>query len=218
VNLPRTLDAIETRVLGCLLEKQQLTPEYYPLTVHAMVAACNQLSSREPVMHVTERDVVDALDRLAEHVLVWRSSGARSDRWAHNLDRRLELDPPAKAVVTLLFLRGPQTPGELRGRAERMHSFAAPGDVEAVLRRLAAGPEPLVVELPRQPGRKEARWMHLAAGQPEIGAVAMSDVATMDAAAGGRAADLAERLARLETRVEELAASLSALLSRLGDS
>ncbi len=212
MNLPRQLDAVEVRVLGCLLEKQQLTPEYYPLTVNALLAACNQLSSREPVMHLSESDVHAALDRLAEHVLVWRSAGVRSDRWAHNLDRRLQLDAPAKAIVTLLFLRGPQTPGELRARAERLHAFAMPAEAEAVLRRLAAGAEPLVVELPRQPGRKESRWAHLAGGPPEIPAAPSAPIA-----AAARAGDLADRLERLEARVEELSASLSAVLSRLGD-
>jgi hypothetical protein len=206
VNLPRVLDAVEIRVLGCLLEKQQLTPEYYPLTVNALVAACNQRSSREPVMDLTAGEVVAALDRLAEHVLVWKSAGARSERWLHNLDRRWQLDAPTKAVVTLLFLRGPQTPGELRGRAERMHAFATPAEVEEVLHRLAAGPEPMVAELARQPGRKETRWAHLAGGQPEEPAPAPRP------AHGG---ELAERLERLEARVEELSTSLSALLSRL---
>jgi uncharacterized protein len=215
VNLPRPLDAVETRVLGCLLEKQQLTPEYYPLTVNALVAACNQLSSREPVMKVSESDVLGALDRLAEHVLVWRSAGVRSDRWAHNLDRRLELDAPAKAIVTLLFLRGPQTPGELRARTERMHAFATPGDVESVLRRLA-GPEPLVAELPRQPGRKESRWAHLAGGPLEASFLAVPAV-VVSGATGGAAGDLVERIERLEAKVGELSASLAALLGRLGD-
>ncbi len=212
MNLPRLLDAVEVRVLGCLLEKQQLTPESYPLTVNALVAACNQRSSREPVMDLSEAEVTAALDRLAEHVLVWRSAGARSDRWAHNLDRRLGLDPPAKAVLTLLFLRGPQTPGELRARAERMHAFAAPSGVEDVLRRLAAGEEPAVVELPRQPGRKETRWAHLASGAPE----APTAGAPAPAEAAPRRDELGERIERLEARVEALASALEALLSRLG--
>jgi hypothetical protein len=164
-------------------------------------------------MDLTEREVSAALDRLAEHVLVWRSAGNRADRWAHSLDRRLELDGPGKAVITLLFLRGPQTPGELRSRAERMHAFATPAEVEAVLRRLAAGTEPLVAELARQPGRKETRWAHLAGGLPEVPVVA-----AVPAAPAARAGELGDRLARLEERVEELSVSLSALLSRLGDS
>ena len=214
MNLPRVLDAVEIRVLGCLLEKQQLTPEYYPLTINALVAACNQRSSREPVMDLSESEVAAALDRLAGHVLVWKSAGARSERWLHNLDRRLELDPAAKAILTLLFLRGAQTPGELRGRAERMHTFATPGEVEDLLRRLAAGAEPIVVELARQPGRKETRWAHLAGGQPEMPAAPA--FAEFPAAGPARSTELAERLERLEARVEQLSASLSALLSRLG--
>jgi uncharacterized protein YceH (UPF0502 family) len=215
VNLPRVLDAVEIRVLGCLLEKQQLTPEYYPLTVHALAAACNQRSSREPVMDLNEAEVEAALDRLAAHVLVWKSAGARSERWLHSLDRRLELDPAAKAVLTLLFLRGPQTPGELRGRADRMHSFASPAEVEDVLGRLAGGAEPIVVELARQPGRKETRWAHLAGGPPESPAAAAAPQAAGPVTVRG--SELAERLERLEARVEELSSSLSALLSRLGE-
>ena len=216
MNLPRVLDVMEIRILGCLLEKQQLTPEYYPLTVNALVAACNQRSSREPVMDLAEGEVLAALDRLAEHVLVWKSAGARSERWLHSLDRRLELDPAAKAILTLLFLRGAQTPGELRGRAERMHTFATPLEVEDVLRRLAAGAEPIVVELARQPGRKEARWAHLAGGLPEMPAAVAFPEPPL--AGPARSTELVERLERLEARVEELSATLSALLSRLGDS
>jgi uncharacterized protein YceH (UPF0502 family) len=213
VNLPRQLDAVEVRVLGCLLEKQQLTPEYYPLTVNALVAACNQRSSREPVMDLSEGEVTAALDRLAEHVLVWRSAGARSDRWAHSLDRRLGLDAPAKAVLTLLFLRGPQTPGELRARAERMHAFTTPTEVEEVLRRLGAGEEAAVVELPRQPGRKETRWAHLASGAPAVEAMAAPPAGE----GAPRRDELAERVERLEVRVQQLTTTLESLLARLGD-
>jgi len=215
MNLPRELDTVEIRVLGCLLEKQQLTPEYYPLTVNALVAACNQRSSREPVMDLPEAEVAAALDRLAEHVLVWRSAGARADRWAHNLDRRLALDAAAKALITLLFLRGPQTPGELRSRAERMHAFATPDEVEQVLRRLAAGDDALVTELPRQPGRKEARWAHLASGTPAV--IGALPPPPAPAAAPARRDEVDARLESLEERVEALSRSLAALLSRLGD-
>ena len=211
MSLPRVLDPVEIRVLGCLLEKQLLTPEYYPLTVNALLAACNQRSSREPVMELADGEVAAALDRLAEHVLVWKSAGARSERWLHNLDRRLALDPPAKAVLALLFLRGPQTPGELRARAERMHAFATTVAVEEALCALAAGDEPAVVELPRQPGQKEARWAHLAGGPPALPA------APAPPPAAARGDELAARLTRLEERVEALAGSLAGLLERLGD-
>src|SRR5436189_4892959 len=156
----RELDAVEVRVLGALIEKQLATPEYYPLTLNALIAACNQKSSREPVMELGEADVQRALDRLQDEKLVWKVLGGRATRWDHNLDAAWQLDRAAKAVLGLLFLRGAQTPGELRSRSDRMHEFASIDDVEATLQRLA----PLVQELPRRPGQKEARWMHTLSG------------------------------------------------------
>jgi hypothetical protein len=208
MSLPRALDAVEVRVLGCLLEKEQTTPEYYPLTLNALVAACNQKSNRDPVMELTETDAQGALDRLREHVLVWATSGARVQRWEHRLDRRLELDGAGKALLTVLFLRGAQTPGELRTRSERMHAFASLEEVEQALRQLAARPEPLVIELPRLPGQKERRWAHLAAGE-----VAIEPVAGELPAGEG----LAERIAQLEETVASLARDLAALKESLGE-
>lgn len=206
---PRPLDPVELRVVGSLLEKQQTTPEYYPLTLNALVAACNQKSSREPTMELTPEDVRAALERLRADVLVWPVAGARAERWEHNADRAWELDPPAKAIVTELLLRGPQTPGELRGRAERMHVFASLGEVESVLHRLAAGAEPLVVELPRAPGQKESRWAHLLGEPPDLPAPA----AVAPRVAGG---DLAARVACLEERLRLAEERLEAVLARLG--
>src|SRR5713226_6226513 len=114
----RELDSVEIRILGSLAEKQMATPEYYPLTLNALVAACNQKSNREPVMEVSEADVQRALDALQEEKLVWKLVGGRAVRWEHNLDTAFQLDRAAKAVMTMLFLRGPQTPGELRGRSD----------------------------------------------------------------------------------------------------
>lgn len=219
-------------MLGCLLEKQQTTPEYYPMTLNALVAACRQRSNRDPVMELTERDVHETLDRLRSDVLVWSSLGARVERWEHNLDRRWELDPQSKAVMTELMLRGPQTPGELRSRCERMCPFASLAEVEAVLRRLAGGPEPFVRELPRRPGQKEVRWTSLAGGGVDDGADpgarpepphprGVTASAPQAGAAGatssvpvGSAADagsLGERLSRLEDAVSRLAAQLEEL-------
>ncbi|MFP3938793.1 MAG: DUF480 domain-containing protein [Thermoanaerobaculia bacterium] len=166
--MPRTrpLDPVEIRVLGALLEKEQATPDQYPLTTRAVIAASNQKTNREPVTDLTETEVTEALDRLRADVLVWRSQTARTEKWEHRLGRRWELDPRAKAVMTLLLLRGPQTPGELRSRGERLHAFDSVAEVEAILERLAAGPDPLVRELPRQPGQRETRWMHRV-GRPE---------------------------------------------------
>lgn len=158
---PRALDAVECRILGALLEKEQSTPEYYPMTLSALAAAANQKSNREPVLELSEQEVLAALDRMFKDVLVWRSPGARSVKWSHNLDRRWDLTPATKAAITLLLLRGDQTAGEIRGRSERLHPFASIGETEAALRVLAAGDEPLAEELPRAPGQKENRWRHL---------------------------------------------------------
>lgn len=162
----RPLDAVEIRVLGVLLEKEQATPDQYPLTTHAVVAGANQKTNREPVTDLSETEVTEALDRLREDVLVWRTHTSRSERWEQRLDRRWELDAASKALMTLLLLRGPQTPGELRSRAERLHSFASVGEVDETLARLAGGFDPLVVELPRLSGQRETRWAHLAGAAP----------------------------------------------------
>jgi uncharacterized protein YceH (UPF0502 family) len=166
-RLPRPLDPVEVRVVGALLEKEQTTPDAYPLTVNALVAACNQKTNRDPVMSLEETEVEAALERLLQDVFVWRSSGARTERWQVNVERRWGLRAADKAVMTLLLLRGPQTPGELRSRSGRLHDFADPAAVEDQLRALAAGREPLVVELARAPGQKENRWMHLVGGPLE---------------------------------------------------
>jgi hypothetical protein len=211
-RLPRPLDAVEVRVLGALLEKQQATPEYYPLTLHALVAACNQKTNREPVTELDEGTVLEALERLREHVLVWKTGGARAEKWEQNVDRRWSLDAPGKAVMTLLLLRGEQTPGELRGRSDRLHAFATPGEVEDALRSLAAGPEPLVAERARRPGEKESRWTHLAGG-------AAAEAAAPPAAAApkGPPSDLAARLGSLEQTVAALARDLGELKKKLGE-
>ena len=119
----RPLDPIEIRVLGTLLEKEQTTPDHYPMTINGLINACNQKTNREPVTSLTETEVVEALDRLRLDVLTWRSEGARAERWEQRLDRRWHLTPPRKAIMTLLLLRGAQTPGELKTRSDRMHSF-----------------------------------------------------------------------------------------------
>lgn len=203
------LDAHQVRVLGALLEKEQATPDYYPLTVNALIAACNQKSNRDPVVQLTETEVVEALDSLAKDTLVWRSEGARSERWRQSISRRLELDPEEKACLTLLMLRGAQTPGELRSRSTRLHAFESIAEVEQALRRLAEEGRELVAELPRRPGQKENRWTHLMAGPP---AVESEDFAPAPASAlGSSAPDLAARVAALEAKVEELEAALARL-------
>ena len=210
MKLPRTLDVVEARVLGCLLEKQQATPEYYPLTLNALVAACNQRSSREPVMELDPGDVSAALDRLHAEVLVWPVPGGRAPRFRHALER-WELDPGSRATITLLLLRGSQTPGELKGRSERLHRFESTDEVQAALDRLASGDEPLVVQLERRPGQKESRWAHLVCGEPAVEVAARPEPPAAESAPAR-----ADRLAELEERVTRLEAELGRLKEALG--
>ncbi|MEO8276504.1 MAG: DUF480 domain-containing protein [Thermoanaerobaculia bacterium] len=159
----RPLDPIELRILGALMEKERTTPEQYPLSVNALLQACNQKTSREPVTELTETEVVEALDRLRADALVFRVHSSRTERYEHCLDRRWHLDTAgAAAILPLLLLRGAQTVNELRTRCARLHPFASSEEVEATLARLASGPDALVRELGRQPGQRETRWIHLA--------------------------------------------------------
>jgi uncharacterized protein YceH (UPF0502 family) len=212
---PRALDAVECRVLGALLEKEQATPEYYPMTVSALVAAANQKTNRDPVMELGEDDVQAALDRLFKDVLVWRAPGARATKWSHNLDRRWGLEAATKAAITLLLLRGDQTAGEIRGRSDRLHAFDSIADAEAALRSLAQGDEPLVEELPRAPGQKENRWRHLVGVEADHSAPPVEPVT---APAGTRApsvsALLIDRIDELERRIARLESELASV--RLG--
>ncbi|MEL7059355.1 MAG: YceH family protein [Acidobacteriota bacterium] len=218
----RPLDPVETRVLGALMEKEQATPDAYPLTVNALLTACNQKTNREPVTELTETEVVEALDRLRLEALTWRSDGARVERWEHRLDRRWQLDGAKKAVMTLLLLRGAQTAGELKARSGRLHAFDALSEVESTLHALAGDGlddlEALVVEQARRPGQRDRRWMHLAgAGDalepPTDDAVARSLAPTPTAVHGPSVLD---RLEALEAKVSELDHKLGDLLDQLG--
>lgn len=199
MRLPRELDPVEVRVLGCLLEKQRLTPDAYPLSLNALTAAVNQKSNRHPVMDLAPSDVDGALSRLRGEVMVWPEEGARVTRWSHTLDRKWGLSDDAMALMAALMLRGPQTGGELRARTERMASFGSVAEVEAVLVGLTEGDEPLVVQLERAPGQKEARWSHLLGGEPAEAAPA--PVVSPATGLAARVAELEERVARIERRL-----------------
>lgn len=159
-----SLDPVEQRVIGSLLEKERTVPATYPLTANALRTACNQSSSRDPVTDLDDRTILDALERLKAAGLarfVHPSHGARGVKYRQVLDERLGLEDDERAVLTVLLLRGPSAAGELKTRCERLHGFADRDEVEEVLIRLARRPEPLVEELPAQPGQRDTRWIHL---------------------------------------------------------
>lgn len=198
-----TLDADEVRVLGCLLEKEITTPEYYPLSLNALVNACNQKSNRDPVVVFDEDTVVQTLDTLRHKglALIITGAGSRVPKYGHRLSERLNLGRRELAILCELMLRGPQTPGELRSRADRMHHFDDVAEVESVLDRM---PE-LVSKLPRRPGEKEARYAQLLSGQP---AVAMS---ASDEAPDPIASTRSDRISALEAEMAQLRSELEEL-------
>lgn len=163
------LSPVETRVLGALLEKERTVPATYPMTLNALVSACNQSSSRDPVMALTETEVEEAFDRLRAEKLVRRvlpTTGSRATKYRHVAQDELTVDDPQRAVLTVLLLRGPQTPQELKTRSERIHAFADAEEVEATLEDMAGWGEPLVRLLSRRSGQRDARWAHLLSGEP----------------------------------------------------
>ena len=208
------LDEIEVRVLGALLEKEITTPDYYPLSLNALINACNQKSNREPVMALDESAVRQALDSLNEKNLAGQvtSADSRVPKFAHRLQEVFNFDRRETAVLCVLLLRGPQTPGELRGRTERMYRFDDLGVVESALHRLMEREPPLVKKLARQPGTKESRYAHLLAGEvEEWSAPAQTQ---LEAATGSQDE---QRIARLETEVESLRREIAHLRQDLED-
>ena len=214
------LSLLETRVLGVLAEKQRTVPDSYPLTLNSLVSGCNQKSSRDPVIEAAEADVLVALDSLRGLSLIVETSGGRASRYAHNIERGLHIPTQSTALLALLMLRGPQTAGELRLNCERLHKFADISSVESFLVELAeraAGG--LVVELPRQPGARENRWMHLLSGAPaseERVPVGAASAASSGDVTVGEIAALKANVARLETEVSELRAIVGKLCAELG--
>lgn len=204
-----TLTAVEVRVLGALVEKEMATPEYYPLTLNALLNACNQKSNRDPAVSYDEDTVAEAIDSLREKKLaaVITGAGMRVPKYRELLSESLNLGRRELAILCELMLRGPQTVGELRDRAGRLHPFADLDEVESILRRLMEWqPDPLAVRLARQPGTKEQRNAHLLSGEP---AAAASAEAPPEVPARG------ERLAALEAEVRELRNEVRALGERL---
>jgi uncharacterized protein len=226
---PLRLTPLECRVLGCLIEKEITTPEYYPLSLNALINACNQRSNREPVMDVDEEAARLALHGLEDDGLAGRARSAdgRVTKYEHWLGEAFNFSRAETALVCVLLLRGPQTPGELRGRTERMHRFEEIGDVLAGLQKLMEREPSLAVVLPRQPGTKESRYAHLLSGPVDAAAMATAAVAPAYAPAGaapayapafsGDPADQDGRLAQLEATVAQLKADLENLKKRFDD-
>ena len=198
------LNNIEIRVLGSLVEKEVTTPEYYPLTLNALINACNQKSNRDPVVAYDGQTVNTALESLRKQGLARTMMGdGRVPKYKHYFSEAYTLDPPESAILCELMLRGPQTMGELRGRIERFEMNLMVDEVEMLLEMLAAREEPLVVKLPRQPGRKDSRYAHLLAGMPEI--TEGEEVATI------AAVPRADRIGQLEAELAQLKAEITDL-------
>ncbi len=232
-----TLDSVQVRVLGALIEKEIVTPENYPLSLNALVNACNQRSSREPVMELAEEQVRQALHVLEDLGLTATVRDSRVAKYEHRARTVLNLRRDETAVLCLLLLRGPQTPGELRSRADRMYSFDGLDAVESTLARLCAGPEPvgsdqgqpvgtisaagamrpLAVVLPRQPGSREARYAHLLGGPVDVTArdLGAERSSPRSASAVDRAPELVARVSELESEVAALRAAVARIEDRL---
>lgn len=212
------LGAHAIRVLATLMEKSRTVPDSYPLTLNSLVAGCNQKSSREPVMQLTEEEVQDALDQLRQRALAVEIGGARVARWEHNFARGVGVPDQSAVLLALLALRGPQTAGELRINSERWHRFADISSVEAFLHELAERRDdkggPLVTLLARAPGAREARWAHLLGGP--VQAPAHFHATTDMAATAANDEGLQARVQALEAQVARLHASVAELCMQLG--
>ena len=204
-----TLNEKEIRILGSLVEKQLTTPEYYPLTLNALTAACNQKSNREPVMSLGETEILAAVDRLRDESLVYLyyGTGTRTVKYKHMLPGVFELEPPATAVLAVLMLRGPQTIGEIRERTGRLHEFSDLNEVQETLDDLARRDDPLIVKLERQPGQKEARYAHLLGGPVDAASLPAAAEKRSTAPDNGRLETLETEIASLKNELAEFKAT-----------
>jgi hypothetical protein len=215
ITEPIKLSAVEARVLGCLIEKEVTTPDYYPLTMNALMNACNQRSNREPVMDLDEEDTRQGLHGLEAKQLAGRARSAdgRVTKYEHWSGEAFNFNRAETALICILLLRGPQTPGELRGRTERLHDFTEIGEVASALQRLMDRQPPLVALLPRQRGARESRFAHLLCGPVE--SIAMPAPSTSAAYVAPSAPIDDERLAQLESMVAELQREVAALREKI---
>ncbi len=206
------LTVVETRVLGCLIEKEVTTPDYYPLSINALINACNQKSSRDPVMELDEDAVRQGLHGLQDKGLVRATMDSRVSKYEHLFQEKFNFGRKEIAVLDLLFLRGPQTPGELRSRTERLYRFDELSDVQTTLQRLIERDPPLVKVLPRQPGTKELRYAHLFSGNVELPDAPAAGVWTPS---GEETAQLSERMTLLEQQIGALQQEVAELKKQL---
>jgi uncharacterized protein YceH (UPF0502 family) len=212
----RSLTPLEARVLGVLVEKQHTVPDTYPLSLNALVAGCNQKTAREPVINATDAEVLTAVDGLKSLSLAFEGSGSRVVKFEHNLPRVYNLPAASAALLTALLLRGPQTSAELRLNCERLHRFVDISSVEGFLDEMAAREPARVRKLPKAPGAREPRWVHLLCGEPDLSALSAGAQATTDvgvsageiAALKAEQTRLAEELAALRTLVQRMAGEL----------
>ncbi|MGR8930118.1 MAG: YceH family protein [Gammaproteobacteria bacterium] len=204
------LSLYETRVIGCLIEKAITTPDQYPLSINSLVIACNQKSNRDPVLELKEFTVQNTVDGLIKKYLVSRVDGSRVTKYQHRFCNSefgaLQLSEKATGIICELFLRGPQTPGELRSRTERLCKFEDVKHVEAELASLMAREEPLVVKLPREPGKRESRYAHLFSGEPQSSILSTTETDNIETEVTDR-----DRIVALEKQVHELQLSVDEL-------
>lgn len=215
--MPVVLNEYELRVIGALVEKSIATPDYYPMTLNALVNACNQKNHRDPVTSYDEATVVRALDSLRDKKLAYtfHGSDARVPKYGHLFNKAYELNEMENAVMTVLALRGPQTPGELRSRTAHLHNFDNLPEVETTLHNLSLRPDPLVVKLPRQANSRESRFAHLLSGDiniEEMAAAVEKSEATASRGGGGN-----ERIVKLEEEVASLQQKLASLEAQFAE-
>lgn len=219
----RLLSLYDTRIIGALIEKSLTTPDQYPLSINALTNACNQKSNRDPVLELSEAIVQETLDQLVDEGLVTAVSGfgSRVTKYQHRFCNtefsELQLTPQELGVICVLFLRGAQTPGELRTRTNRLSEFRDVQEVELLLHRLMTRNEPLITKLPREAGRRESRYMHLLSGEPDEQAAADLPFSTREGAAPAGASGTASKVDQLEVRVATLEAQVGELKQLLDD-
>ncbi len=207
---------LEARVLGVLIEKEKTVPDSYPLTANTLVLGCNQKTARDPVMSASESDVMAAIEGLKQHSLIVESSGGRVMRYAHNTRRAFKLPEQSVAILAILMLRGAQTAGELRLNCDRLYTFGDISSVEAFLEELSDAETPWVVKLPKAPGSREHRWVHLLCGEVDIDAYETDSNSSMSRSKSEEIANLQADVARLDEELATLREIVEKMQAELG--